>query len=35
MDAKGDNMIRILKGKMDKRGHFDVQIKGWMQQGAL
>ena len=30
MDAKGGNMIRILKGSMDKRGHYDVQIKGWM-----
>ena len=27
MDAKGGNMIRILKGRMDKRGHYDVQIK--------
>ena len=27
MDAKGGNMIRILKERMDKRGHKDVQIK--------
>ena len=35
MDAKGGNMIRILKGRMDKRGHYDVQIKRWMQKGAF
>ena len=32
---KGGNMIRILKGRMHKRGHYDVQIKRWMQKGAL
>ena len=26
-------MIRKLKGRMDKRGHYDVQIKRWMQKG--
>ena len=35
MDAKGGNMIRKLKGRMDKRGHYDVQSKRWMQKGAL
>ena len=35
MDAKRGNMICILKGRMDKRGHYDVQIKRWMQKGAL
>ena len=30
VDAKVGNMIRILKGRMDKRGHYDVQIKRWM-----
>ena len=34
VDAKGGN-ICILKGRMDKRGHYDVQIKRWMQKGAL
>ena len=24
---KGGNLIRKLKGRMDKRGHYDVQIK--------
>ena len=24
-----------LKGQMDKGGHYDVEIKGWMQQGAI
>ena len=35
MDAEGGNMIQILKGRMDERGHYDVQIKRWMQKGAL
>ena len=35
MDGKGGNMIRKLKGRMDKRGHYYVQIKRWMQKGAL
>ena len=26
---------QILKGREDKRGHYDVQIKRWMQMGAL
>ena len=30
MDAKR-NMICKLKGHMDKGGHYDVEIKGWMQ----
>ena len=34
MDAKGGNMIRILKGRMDK-GHYYVQIMRWMQKVAL
>ena len=24
-----------LKGRMDKGGHYDVEMKGWMQGGAL
>ena len=35
MDEKGGNMIHKLKGRMDKSGHYDVQIKRWMQKGAL
>ena len=33
MDAKGDNMIPKLKGRKDKRWHYDVQIKRWMDKG--
>ena len=36
MDEKGGNMMCILKGRMDnKREHYDMQIKGWMEKGAL
>ena len=35
MDAKGGHMIRKVKGRMDKRGHYDVQIKRWIQKVAL
>ena len=24
-----------LKGQMDKRGHYDVEMKGWMQKGGF
>ena len=34
MDAKRDMMCK-LNGHMDKGGHYDVEIKGWMQQGAI
>ena len=27
-------MMCKLKGGMDKGGHYDVEIKGWMQKGA-
>ena len=27
MDAKGGNMMCKLKGWIEKRGHYDVQIK--------
>ena len=33
MDAKGGNMIRVLKGRMDKRGRYDVQNKGGYKRG--
>ena len=35
MDAKGGNMMCKLKGQMEKGGHYDVQMKGWMQKRAL
>ena len=33
MDGKGGIMMCKLKGGMDKGGHYDVEIKGWMQKG--
>ena len=35
MDAKGGIMMCKLKGRMDKGGHYDVEIKVWMQQGSI
>ena len=35
MEAKGGIIMCKLKGQTDKRGHYDVEIKGWMQKGAL
>ena len=29
----GWKRIRKLKGRMDKREHYDMQIKRWMQKG--
>ena len=34
MDTDGI-IISKLKGRMDKGGHYDVEMKGWMQKGAL
>ena len=28
-------MMCKVKGLMDKGGHYDVEIKGWMQKGAI
>ena len=28
-------MMCKLKGGMNKGGHYDVELKGWMQKGAL
>ena len=28
-------MMCKLKGQMDKGGHYDVEMKGWMHKGAL
>ena len=27
-------MMCKLKGRMDKGGHYDVEMKGWMQKGG-
>ena len=35
MDGKGGIMMCKLKGQMDKEGHFDVKMKGWIEKGAL
>ena len=35
MDAKGGIMMCKLKGRTDKGGHYDVEMKGWMQKGGI
>ena len=36
MDAKRGGIITCkLKGGMDKGGHYDVEMKGWMEKVAL
>ena len=35
MDGKDGIMMCKLKGRMEKEGHYDVQMKGWMEKGAL
>ena len=35
MHGNSGIMMRKLKGRMDKEGHFDVEMKGWMRNGAL
>ena len=35
MDAKGGIMMCKLKGWIDKGGHYDVQIKSWMEKVTL
>ena len=35
MDAKGGIMMCKLKGRINKGGHYDAEIKGWMQQGPI
>ena len=35
MAAIGGNMMCKLQGWMDKGGHYDVQMKRWIQKGAL
>ena len=33
MDVKGGVIKCKLKGGMDKKGHYDVEMTGWMQKG--
>ena len=33
MDAKGGIMMCELKGRMEKGGHYDVEMKGCLQKG--
>ena len=35
MDLKGGIMMWKLNEQMDKGGHYDVEMKGWMQKVAL
>ena len=35
MDAKCGIMMCKLKGRMDKGGHYDVEMKGWMQKRGI
>ena len=28
-------MMCNLKGRMDKGGHYDMEMKGWMQKGGI
>ena len=30
MDGKGGIMMCKLKGRMDKGGHYDMEMKSWM-----
>ena len=35
MDGKGSIMMGKYKGRMDKGGRYDVEMKGWMEKRAL
>ena len=35
MDGKGGTMMCKLKGGMDKGGHYEVEMKEWMEKVAL
>ena len=35
MDGKGGTMMCKLKGRMNKVGHYKIEIKGWMEKEAL
>ena len=35
MDGKGGIMMCKLKWQMDKGGHYDVEMTGWMQKRGI
>ena len=35
VDANGGIMMCKFKRQMEKGGHYDMELKGWMQQGAI
>ena len=35
MDEKGGIMMCKLKRQMDNGGHYNVEMKGWMQKGGI
>ena len=35
MDGKSGIMMWKLNERMDKGGHYDMEMKGWMQNWAL
>ena len=35
VDGKGGIMMRKLKGRMDKEGHYDEEMKLWMQMKGI
>ena len=35
MDTKGGIMMCKFKGRIDKVGHYDVEMKGWMKKEAI
>ena len=35
MDGKGGLMMCKLKGRMDKGGHDDMEMNGWIENGAF
>ena len=35
MDGKDGIMMCKLNGRIDKGGQYDVEIKGWIQKGAI
>ena len=35
MDGKGGIMMCKLKGRMEKGGHYDVEMKGWIQRTGI
>ena len=35
MDPKLGIMMCKLKGRMNKGGHYDVEMIGWMEKGAI